>query len=107
MSYREDCILKFESFCFDNRLSEVYGCVYSISPDKKYRSTTFCRARVLDGEYRVYGPKFHLIKFTTRYNSLPHNMSKVFKSFDDVIEFMQAAFVDYNNEKTNEILDRR
>lgn len=102
MSVREDIMNEIADFVSDNRLASVYsGC--GLSGDKRYRYVLISIPRNLDGEIRIYGPKFILLRYTTRYGSLPHNDNRVFTSKENLIKFLQSAFVDFNFSEALEI----
>ena len=92
MSKREDILQEFVDLLNNKGLNEVYGIVEGISPDKKYRSATFCRARTLDGQVNVYGPKFIQVTWQTANRSLPHRGSEVFKSVEEAKNFIKNTF---------------
>ena len=94
MSKRQEIMNEISDFVSNNRLAGVYSGS-GLSEDKRYRYILLSRPRVLDGEVRVYGEKFLLVRFTTKYNSLPRNDNRVFTSKEDMINFLQLAFVDY------------
>ena len=93
MSTREDIMRQIASYIERNGLASVYSG-YGLSKDKKYRYILISKPRVLDGEIRIYGPKFILISYQTAYRSLPHNDRRVFTSAEDMLKFIQLAFVD-------------
>jgi|TARA_B110000444_G_scaffold253260_1_gene283824 hypothetical protein len=92
MSQREDILRRLVDILQEKGLGEVYGIIEGISPDNKYRSATFCQAKVTDGEVRVYGPKFIQVNWTTANRSLPHKGSEIFKSEEDAINFIKNTF---------------
>ena len=92
MSQREDILRELVDVLHEKGLGEVYGIIEGISPDKKYRSATFCQARVTDGEVRVYGPKYIQVSWTTANRSLPHKGSEIFKSVEDANNFIKNTF---------------
>lgn len=98
MSKREDIMLQISDFVEENRLARVYSGT-GISEDKKYRYVLFSLPRNLDGEIRIYGPKFILVRYQTRYGSLPHRDNRVFTSVQDAIQFLQKAFIDFDFEE--------
>ena len=87
---------RIQKFLNANKLNEVYGVIQTGDESGRFEELTFCKARVLDGTVKVYGPKFILVKYTTAYRSLPHNDSVVFTSEKDAIRFLKSAFVDLN-----------
>ena len=62
MSKREEILEDLVKALQEADLDQVYGIDTGLSQDKKYRWATFCRARTLDGEVRVYGPKWILFR---------------------------------------------
>lgn len=62
MSKREEILEELVEALREADLDQVYGIDTGLSQDKKYRYATFCRARTLDGEVRVYGPKWILFR---------------------------------------------
>ena len=102
MSIREDIMNQISEFVSDNYLSSVYSGS-GLSKDKRYRYILISKPRVLDGEIRIYGPKFILINYQTAYRSLPHNDRRVFTSAENMINFLQWAFVDGEYDKALEI----
>lgn len=92
MSKREDILRELVDVLSEKGLGEVYGIIEGISSDNKYRSATFCQARVTDGEVRVYGPKFIQVKWTTANRSLPHQGSEIFNSVEDATNFIKNTF---------------
>ena len=62
MSKREQILEDLVEALQGADLDQVYGIDTGLSQDKKYRYATFCRARTLDGEVRVYGPKWILFR---------------------------------------------
>ena len=62
MSKREEILEELVEALQEADLDQVYGIDTGLSQDKKYRYATFCRARTLDGEVRVYGPKWILFR---------------------------------------------
>ena len=73
---------------------------------RPYYSILFSTPRNLDGGISVYGEKFIEVKFVTRYHHLPHNGRFVFTSVQDVLDFIKAGFVDFDESKANMILGR-
>lgn len=62
MSKREEILEELVEALQEADLDQVYGIDTGLSQDKKYRWATFCRARTLDGEVRVYGSKWILFR---------------------------------------------
>ena len=81
-------------FCGEHGLNEVYGVIENDAG--QYRSLTFCKSNVLDGDIRIYSPNFIQIRYETAYRDLPHKDSRVFVSETDALQFLKSAFVDLN-----------
>jgi len=62
MSKREEILEELVEALQEADLDQVYGINTGLSQDKKYRYATFCRARTLDGEVRVYSPNWILFR---------------------------------------------
>ena len=62
MSKREEILEDLIEALQEADLDQVYGINTGLSQDKKYRYATFCRARTLDGEVRVYSPNWILFR---------------------------------------------
>lgn len=63
MSKREDILDEVVEALQEADLDQVYGIDTGLSQDKKYRYATFCRARTLDGEVRVYSERYILFRW--------------------------------------------
>jgi len=94
MSKREEIMDQISEFIEENHLARVYSGS-GVSSDKKYRYVLFSLPRNLDGEVRIYGPRFILVRYQTRYGSLPHRDNRVFTSAQNAIQFLQKAFVEF------------
>jgi hypothetical protein len=81
-------------FCVKHDMNEVYGIIETSAG--KYRSMTICKSSILDGEIKIYSPKFIQVKWQTAIRALPENGSRVFESESDTLAFLKAAFVDYD-----------
>ena len=92
VSQREQLLDELVEVLHEKGLNEVYGINTGIADIKKYRYATFCRARVLDGEVKVFGTKFIQIKWETANRSLPQRGSEVFRSIDEAKEFIKKTF---------------
>lgn len=69
-----------------------------MSKDKKYRYIIFAKPRTVDGEVRVYNPKFIMVSWQTAFRNLPHQDRRIFGDVKDAMEFIKAAFVDLDEE---------
>lgn len=85
MKTRKEIQEALGALCVEWGLDEVYGVM--LNEHGKYRSVSFCRARTLDGEIRVYSPKFIYIHSSRQ--SVPH----ICKSFDEAVEYMKETYV--------------
>ena len=88
MSAREDILEELVEVLHNKGLNEVYGISTGIADTKKYRYATFCRARTLDGEVKVFGTKFIQIKWQRggRWGN------EVCRSVDEAKEFLEKTF---------------
>ena len=93
---RQDLVDSVRETLEDLGLDDSYGITET--EHGKYAALTFCKARILDGEVRVYGPKFTYIKWITGIRNLPHEGKIVIRDFEKVAEFLKMAFVDFNEE---------
>lgn len=90
MSIREDLANDFASFLGKLKLNDSYGI--NVTKNKTFYSVTFCRARSVDGEVRIYGPKFIQIRFITAIKTLPHKVSEVFRDPQLAKDFLKECF---------------
>ena len=104
MSLREEIMERFEDFVSMNGLTRVYSGS-GLSKDKKFRYVLFNTPRTLDGEVRIYGPKFIGIKFQTAYRAFPRDNWVVFRNVDDALDFLDQAFVKHNTNKALEMIN--
>ena len=84
-----------------NNLAQIYGG--EVRQEKGLRgkpySVGFSIRRDLDGEIKVYSPKFILIKWQTAIRDLPPEESRVFESEGNALNFLDACFVNRDVEK--------
>ena len=99
---REEITELISDFVFCNSLATVYSGT-DIHESKKYRYVLISKPRVLDGEIRIYGPKFIYVSYQAAYRSLPAHDRRVFASVDDALKFLQLAFVDYKFDEALEV----
>ena len=87
-SERENILNKIVEVLHEKGMDEVYGVQTGIADTKKYRYATFCRARTLDGEVKVFGSKFIQIKWQRggKWGN------EVLRSLDEAKEFLQKNF---------------
>ena len=62
----------------------------------RYRYILFSKPAVLDGEIKVFGPKFIQVKYQTGIRDLPQRDSRVFSSERDALKFIEQAFVKFD-----------
>ena len=92
MSPREEAAQDLLEVCIFGGLSDGPGALKTKGEDSKgksYWSVTFCKARELDGEIKVYSERFILITWNTAYRDLPKSGREVFKSVHDARFFMR------------------
>lgn len=58
----------------------------------RFRSVTFRREKVTDGEIKIYGDKFFLLKWQTGNTVLPFNGQEKFQSLESLKEFIGKYF---------------
>lgn len=94
-SPRHSIALELADTCRFGGLSDSYGVMVTKNElnGKTFWNVTFCKAVNLDGEIRVYSPKFIMIKWQTRYKHLAPKGSQVFKSADGAKLFIQKNFI--------------
>jgi len=91
------------------RLCNPYGGDVTKVPRGRggaFYQTLFSYPRNLDGYIAVYNVNHIVVEFQTRYHHLPHRGRFVFKSADDVKEFIDAAFVKLSQDATDAVLAR-
>ena len=93
MSERSEVAEKIAAFIVTNHLCDVYGGSVELSSDKKYRSVGFSKPASLDGEVRIYGPHFIMVRWTARYLNIPPDGVRIFGSVGDALTFMDLAFL--------------
>lgn len=104
MSERAEIAKRIFKFCSENGLTEVYGDWDKTEVERNGKksvpvySVIFSKRRVLDGDITIYGKSFMLLKFQTAYRNMPQNDSIVFRSEENLINFIEAAFVDLNGD---------
>jgi hypothetical protein len=90
---------KLSNFIIDNALTKPYGGDIVRGIDRKnraYYGVTFSVPGVLDGNVSVYSHKYFVLKFRTRFAAIPPEATLLFKSQDDLLSYMKAAFVDHD-----------
>lgn len=83
-------------------LDQVYGCVEGRDPKNRYRSVTFCRARTVDGEVRVYSPGFVQVKWQAD----GRRGDAVLHSKQDALDFLYFQFVARDGDAAQGVVDR-
>lgn len=101
MSLRRDMTERMETFLNDVGLNEVYGVMANY--EGKIKTLSFCKARSLDGQISIYGLNFIQVKYKTAIRALPQEDSRIFESEKNTMDFLKAAFVDYDYELAESI----
>ncbi|MDP7365867.1 MAG: hypothetical protein QGH83_01195 [Candidatus Pacebacteria bacterium] len=65
---------------------------------KRCYSVLFCKPVNLDGVIEIYSPKWIRVSYRTRFLHVPHNDNRVFTSEKDVVDFLNEAFVNFDEE---------
>ncbi len=102
-SPRAELTGQIAAFLRECGLDQVYGCVEGRDPKNRYRSVTFCRARTVDGEVRVYSPGFVQVKWQ---DGRGGKQSVVLSSKQDALDFLYFAFVACDDEAAQGVVDR-
>jgi hypothetical protein len=95
MSDKKHTIDLVEDILNELHLNEVYGIIQGEGESKsgrKFKSLTFCKARILDGSVAVYSPTFLLVTWQTAIRDMPHRGSQVCKSLDELRSFLNDSF---------------
>jgi len=90
-SLREEVAQNLLDTCVCGGLDQVYGANKSRATDAKgkaYWSVSFCRARILDGEIKVYAENFIVISWQTAIRDLPSTGKQRFHSETAAKEFL-------------------
>ena len=94
MSPREQVAHNLADTCICGGLNDAFGVqVSKTEADKSYWGVTFCKARILDGEIRVYSPRFILVKWQTTIRDLPAKGNSRFNSEYEAKSFIVSKFV--------------
>lgn len=97
MSARSNASQQILDFLDANGLCNVYGGDNGYGPGKKYRYVLFDKPATLDGEVRVYGPKFIQVLSAGPLGDGEGN-DQVFESVENTIEYIKARWVDLDSE---------
>jgi len=104
MNLRRELTARLETFLNDSGLNEVYGVIPNY--EGKIKTLTFCKARTLDGQINIYGLNFIQVTYKTAIRALPQEDSRIFESERNAIDFLKAAFVDFDYELAESIPHR-
>jgi hypothetical protein len=101
MSARSDLQDRLEGFLNDNGLNEVYGVLgggeaTKLANGKMVRTLSFCKARTLDGEVMIWGPRYIVVTSN-------RTGTDIFDSVEAVEAFLMARFVDWDEAAANAI----
>lgn len=98
MSERENIQNDMAEFLESAGLDEVYGVLTGLDTldnGRKVRTVTFCRARTLDGQVIIYSANFVQVK--------TNRDTEVFTSAEDAKAWIQAKYVDFNQDAADEV----
>lgn len=104
MSVRSDAILAIATKIRELNLASPYGG--DVSQSGRFYCTLFCLPRDLDGNIYLYGTKFIVVEWRSRITTVSHVGKAVFASVQDVIEFLEAAFVKRDRDAAAAVLAR-
>lgn len=94
MSPREQVAHNLADTCICGGLNDSYGVLISkVESDKSYWAVTFCKARILDGEIRVYSPRFILVKWQTAIRDMQSRGSQRFTDELGAKRFIAEQFI--------------
>jgi hypothetical protein len=96
VSARSELAERIAAFVCEHSICQVYGG--DVERCGRYYSIGISQCRNLDGEIRVYGPKFIQVAFECRYHNLPQHDSRVFTSEADALKFLRLGFVEYSDQ---------
>lgn len=102
MSARSQASQQILDFLADNGLCNVLGGENGYGPGKKYRFILFDKPATLDGEVRVYGPKFIQILSVGPLGDGEGNL-QVFESVEHALAYMKARWVDFDHKAADKI----
>jgi hypothetical protein len=94
MSARSDLADSIAEQLIDLDLNDAYGVNVGQSHVKgKPYVISFCKARVLDAQVTLYGPKFVLVKWQTAFRDMQRDGQEKFDSVADAMSFIKTSFV--------------
>lgn len=95
MSIRQEVAQNLADTCKFGGLDDSYGVIVSKAEDTKktYWNVTFAKARILDGNIKVYSPSFILITWQTAIRDLAARGREVFRSESEAKAFLQRTFI--------------
>lgn len=95
MSPRSQVSQTILDFLDANGLCNVFGGDNGYGPGKKYRYILFDLPRTLDGEVRIFGPKFIQVLSVGPHGDGEGN-AQVFESVENCLAFIKARWVDFD-----------
>ena len=99
-SEREAIAIRLGAFLVKNNLCQVFGG--DVHKHGRYYSVAFSLRRTLDGEVRVYSPKFIQVLMTGP-SAWVGNGSDVFESEQAAIDFLRLALVEHKHEEATAV----
>lgn len=96
VSPRQQIAINLADVCIFGSLNDSYGVIKSKQEDSRgraYWSVSFCKAKILDGTIKVYGPSFILIEWQTAIRDMAAKGSIVCKSEIQAREFLTDNFI--------------
>ena len=94
---------RLAEFIVENNLCEVYGGDAGLGGKGRYRTIGFSHKGTLDGELRVYSPKFIWVRYETAYRDLPKEDTRVFESEKNAVDFLTHAFVTHSASDAHDV----
>lgn len=101
ISPRRKAVYEIADFIGRNDLTRPYGG--DVNSHGKYYSVTFCKPANLDGEVRIYGPRFIYVGYQSRYQHITSRDHLVFTSVQHALDFLRYAFVEFDGEQASAV----
>ena len=94
VSERRAIAERIADFVCDNELAQIFGG--DVNGSGRFYSIGLSVARYLDGEVRVYSPRFILVRLAGA--MVGGEGSGVYTSVEDALAYLQALLVDHDEE---------